>query len=59
MMEFTVNNEDISGFYPIQITFTSHSLFCNSEILDLKDVNGLTLEYESKKVLTSGDYLVV
>lgn len=32
MLEFNVASEDVAGFYPIHVSFTTQSLFCNVDV---------------------------
>ena len=58
MLEFSVQSEDVNGFYPIQVQFSSKSLFCDISIRQVSGANGEPLEFASDQLLETDKYTV-
>ena len=59
MLEFTVQSEDINGFYPLSVHFESKSLFCDVGVNQvLGSSNGEGLEFALDKSLLTEKYTV-
>jgi hypothetical protein len=59
MLEFSVQSEDLSAFYPIQVSFLSKSLFCDVQVEQITSLTtGGVLDYAAEKSLGTESYSV-
>ena len=56
-LEFNVKSEDINGFYPIRVSFTSKHLFCDVQVNPVSG-QGESLEFSAEKALSVQDYTI-
>ena len=59
VLEFTVNDEDISAFFPIDIAFASNHSFCGVGVAGVSAVDGAELPFSAETVLSTKEYIVV
>jgi hypothetical protein len=58
MLEFSVEGEDISAFYPIHVSFTSRDLFCDISLTGIQNAQGQNLDYMTEAILSTEEYVV-
>ncbi|KAJ3101610.1 Coatomer subunit delta [Physocladia obscura] len=60
MLEFTVADEDVNGFFPIKVTFNSIKPYCSVNVGDVVAVDGSTrIAFSQETLLTTEEYVIV
>jgi hypothetical protein len=59
VLEFSVNSEDVSGFFPIKVSFVSNQSLCNVETANVLSVSGAPIPFSQETTLTPEEYVIV
>lgn len=60
MMEFSVASEDVGGFFPISVSFSSTHTFCPVNVVEVSNTkDGGVVGYSREVMLSTEDYSVI
>ncbi|KAJ3220352.1 Coatomer subunit delta [Dinochytrium kinnereticum] len=59
VLEFSVDSEDVAGFFPIQVQFTSNKTMSDIEVVDAMGGDGARLQFSKESRLVTDSYTVV
>ncbi|KAJ3142046.1 Coatomer subunit delta [Physocladia obscura] len=60
VLEFTIADEDVNGFFPIKVTFSSIKPYCSVNVGDVVTVDGLTkVAFSQETLLMTEEYVIV
>ncbi|RKO87376.1 Mu homology domain-containing protein [Blyttiomyces helicus] len=58
VLEFSVQSEDVGGFFPIKVSFTSARPYCDLEVLDVTNLEGAPVPFSKEGALSTEEYCV-
>ncbi|KAJ3414872.1 Coatomer subunit delta [Chytridiales sp. JEL 0842] len=59
VLEFTVNSEDVSAFFPISVSFNSNKSLCHVDAAAIQSVAGQAIAFSQETVVTPDEYVIV
>ncbi|KAI8614843.1 Mu homology domain-containing protein [Chytriomyces sp. MP71] len=59
VLEFTVNDENVDGFFPIRVAFSSLRPYCSVAVGDVLALDGNRVTFSQEALLMTEDYCIV